>query len=161
MKGSEWMVETKKYFTEEDMIMLDEEVRFVPLTYDKMFKGIFKERLDILKLFVLSQLELDVDPSECKLELLDSELPKMNKNEYQKTVDLYVKIFLSDKKELSTNIKGQLFNIINIDVMVDGQIKTLSNDKKLFIKSYQKSLKENKNYLKEIKIIGLEMHQYE
>lgn len=71
-KGSSEMVETKKYFTEEDMIMLDEEVRFVPLTYDKMFKGIFKERLDILKIFVLSQLELDINPDECKLELLDS-----------------------------------------------------------------------------------------
>ena len=104
------MVETKKYFTEEDMIMLDEEVRFVPLTYDKMFKGIFKERLDILKLFVLSQLELDIEPDECKLELLDSELPKMNKNEYQKTVDLYVKI---DKIYVNIEINREYFNNIS------------------------------------------------
>lgn len=86
------MVDLKNYFTEEEMIMLDEEVRFVPLTYDKMFKGIFKEKVDILKKFILSQLELDIAPNECRLELLDSELPKLNKNEYQKTVDLYVKI---------------------------------------------------------------------
>lgn len=54
--------------------MLDEEVKLILLTYDKMFKGIFKERLDILKLFILSQLELDISPDECKIELLDSEL---------------------------------------------------------------------------------------
>ena len=103
------MVEIKKYFTEEDMIMLDEEVRFVPLTYDKMFKGIFKERLDILKLFILSQLELDIEPDMCKLELLDSELPKMNKNEYQKTVDLYVKI---NKIYVNIEINREYFNNI-------------------------------------------------
>ena len=104
------MVETKKYFTEEDMIMLDEEVRFVPLTYDKMFKGIFKERVDILKLFILSQLELDIEPEECRLELLDSELPKMNKDEYQKTVDLYVKI---NKIYVNVEINREYFNNIS------------------------------------------------
>lgn len=86
------VLEVKNYYTEEDMILLDEEYKFIPLTYDKLFKGIFKERLDILKLFILSQLELDIDPSECKIDLFDSEVVKMNKDEYQKIVDLYVKI---------------------------------------------------------------------
>lgn len=108
-KGSEQMVETKNDFTEEEMIMLDEQVRFVPLTCDKMFKGIFKERLDILKIFILSQLELDIAPDKCKLELLDSELPKMNKNEYQKTVDIYVKI---DRIYVNIEINREYFNNI-------------------------------------------------
>ena len=86
------MIETKKYYTEEDMILLDEEVKFIPLTYDKLFKGIFKEKLEILKLFILSQLEFDINPSDCKIELFNSEIPKINKNEYQKTIDTYVKL---------------------------------------------------------------------
>ena len=52
------MLEVKKCITEEDVIMLDEQERFVPLTYDKLFKGIFKENLDLLKLFILDQLEI-------------------------------------------------------------------------------------------------------
>lgn len=80
---------------------------------------------------------------------------------FRPLVDLYVKIHLSDEKELTTNIKGELFNIINIDVMVDNQVQTLSYAIELFVQSFQRSLKENKNCLKEIKIIGLEMHQYE
>lgn len=47
------MLEVKKCITEEEMIMLDEQERFVPLTYDKLFKGIFKENLELLKLFIL------------------------------------------------------------------------------------------------------------
>ena len=80
---------------------------------------------------------------------------------FRPIVDLYVKIYLSHEKELSTKIKSELFNIINLDVMIDGQIQPLSYAIELFVQSFQKSLKENKNCLKEIKIIGLEMHQYE
>ena len=54
--------------------MLDEQERFVPLTYDKLFKGIFKENLDLLKIFILDQLEFDVKPDDCKVELFDSEM---------------------------------------------------------------------------------------
>ena len=104
------MVKEKKEITEEEMIMLDEEVKLIPLTYDKMFKGIFKERLDILKLFILSQLELDISPDECKIELLDSELPKIKKDEYQKTVDLYVKI---DKIYVNVEVNREYFKNIN------------------------------------------------
>jgi len=86
------MLETKRNYTEEDMILLDERIKFIPLTYDKLFKGIFKENLELLKIFILEQIEIDVNPDECKILLYDSELPKFNKNEYQKNVDLFVKI---------------------------------------------------------------------
>ena len=85
-------VETKKCIIEEEIILLDEQEKFVPLTYDKLFKGIFKDNLELLKLFILDQLEFDIEPNECKIELFDSEIFKYNKSEYQKTVDLYVKI---------------------------------------------------------------------
>lgn len=74
------------------MILLDEEIKFISLTYDKLFKGIFKEKLEMVKLFILSQLEFDINPNDYKIELFDSEIPKINKNEYQKTVDIYIKL---------------------------------------------------------------------
>ena len=86
------MIKEKKYYNPEELIKLDKEKEFIPLTYDKLFKGIFKDNLELLKLFILEQLELDINPDECKIELYDSELPKLNKSEYQKIVDLYVKI---------------------------------------------------------------------
>jgi len=86
------MLEVEKYYTEKDMMKLDMELEFIPLTYDAIFKGVFKKNLDILKLFILSQLELDISPDRCKIELFDSELPKDNKKEYQKTVDIFVKV---------------------------------------------------------------------
>lgn len=46
----------------------------------------------MVKLFMLSQLEFDINPNNYKIELFDSEIPKINKNEYQKTVDIYIKL---------------------------------------------------------------------
>ena len=86
------MIKEKECLSEEDMMMLDCEMEFVSLTYDKMFKGIFKRDLELLKTFLLTQLELGIEPDKCKIQLLDSELPKDNRKEYQKTVDIYVKI---------------------------------------------------------------------
>ncbi len=80
---------------------------------------------------------------------------------FRPIVDLYVKIYLSEEKELTSKIKYEIYNIINIDVFVDGQKNPLSYAIEQYVQSFQKSLKENKNLLKEIKIIGLEIHQYE
>lgn len=80
---------------------------------------------------------------------------------FRPIVDLYVKIYLTDKTELNTSIKANLFNIINIDVLIENQKQPLSYAIEMFIQSFQKSIKENKNLLKEIEIIGLEIHQYE
>lgn len=76
-------------------------------------------------------------------------------------VDLYVKIYLTEEKELTTEIKLKLYNIINIDVLVDGQKQTVSYAIELLVQSYVKSITEKKDVLKNIKIIGLENHIYE
>ena len=101
------MIETKKYYTEEDMIMLDMEMNFIPLTFDKLFKGIFKKDLNLLKKFILSQLEFDIDLDECKIELLDSEIFKDKMSEYQKSVDIYVKIGNVSEETLYKYIENQ------------------------------------------------------
>ena len=50
------MIKEKKYYCAEDMIMLDREREFIPLTFDGMFKALFKKDLNLLKDFILSQI---------------------------------------------------------------------------------------------------------
>ena len=86
------MVKEKKYYCAEDMAKLDQEREFIPLTFDGMFKGIFKKDLDLLRDFILSQIGLKIDNDRCKIEIMDSELVKDKIDEYQKTVDINVLI---------------------------------------------------------------------
>ena len=86
------MVETKEYLTREEVLKLDETLNLVPITFDYFFKSLFSDNLDLLKKFILSQLDNELVPEECKITLLNNDLPKENKNEYKKTVDLYVLI---------------------------------------------------------------------
>ena len=44
------MLEVKNDYTDEEMTLLDECTKFIPLTYDKLFKEIFKSDLKLLKL---------------------------------------------------------------------------------------------------------------
>ena len=86
------MIKEKTYLTREDMIELDKKLKLIPITFDYMFKSIFIDDLDLLKEFILSQLDINVNPNDCKIRLLNNELPKENKKEYKKSVDLYVSI---------------------------------------------------------------------
>ena len=86
------MIKEKNYYSALDMIELDAKREFIPLTFDGMFKGLFKKDLNLLKDFILSQIGLEIEDGMCKIELLDSELVKDKVDEYQKTVDIYVTI---------------------------------------------------------------------
>jgi len=86
------MVELKEYLTREDIKEIDKNLKFIPITFDYLFKSLFQDNLDLLRKFILSQLDSQIDPRECKITLLNNELPNENKNEYKKTVDLYVLI---------------------------------------------------------------------
>ena len=86
------MIKEKNYYCAEDMIKLDRERDFIPLTFDGMFKGIFKKDLDLLKDFIMSQIGLKIEDDNCKIEIMDSELVKDKFDEYQKTVDINVLI---------------------------------------------------------------------
>lgn len=80
---------------------------------------------------------------------------------FRPLVDLFVKIKLIDKTELNSYIKAEIFGVLNIDVLIDGQKQTVNNAVDMLVESYVKSLKSNKNYLKQIHICGLEIHNYE
>lgn len=80
---------------------------------------------------------------------------------FRPIIDLYVKIYLCDEREFSSKIKYDLFNILRYDVQLDNQKQALGHAIEMYVQSFSKSLKENKNLLKSIDIIGLEIHRYE
>lgn len=80
---------------------------------------------------------------------------------FRPVVDLFVKIYLSDEKTLSSDVKAKIYNLVNVDVLVDGQKQPLSYAIDMLVQSYVRSIKENKNVLKNIDICGLEIHEYE
>ncbi len=80
---------------------------------------------------------------------------------FRPLVDLFVKIKLDSELELTTEIKAKLFGVLNIDVIVDNQKQTVNNAVDMLVESFVKSLKENKNVLKQITICGLDNHSYE
>ena len=67
---------------------LDKKVKLLPTTFDPIFKGIFGSNIELLKDFILSVLEIDIDRDKCKIRLLNNELPIENYKEYKKTVYL-------------------------------------------------------------------------
>ena len=129
------MLVTRKYLDENDMINLDKEISLIPLTFDFMFKGIFVNDLELLKEFIISQIDIDLDPKQCKIELLNSELPKENKKEYRKTVDIYVKINdylyvnLEVNREYFRDVKGR--NILFTDKLYSMMLEQGENTKEL------------------------------
>ena len=135
------MLETKEYLTKEDMIKLDKELNLIPLTFDFMFKGIFMNNLEILKEFIIYQLDMNLNSNECKIELLNSELPKENKKEYKKTVDIYVSINnyiytnIEVNREYFKDVKGR--NMLFADKLYSMMLKQGKNiselNKKIFV----------------------------
>ena len=68
----------KEYFKK-----LDDDLQLITLTYDFALKKTFRSNLDILREFLKVVIPLDID-DECKIRLMDGELPKENKREKKK-----------------------------------------------------------------------------
>ena len=68
-RRDEEMIKEKNYLCAEDMIQLDCEKEFIPLTFNGMFKALFKKDLNLLKDFMLSQIGLEIEDGMCKIEL--------------------------------------------------------------------------------------------
>lgn len=80
----------EKLITKEYVDLLDNKIEMIPLTFDIMFKSVFSKNLDLLKRFLNEVLNLKLNINEINVRFLNTELPKQNKKEYQKQVDLYV-----------------------------------------------------------------------
>lgn len=70
---------------------LDKKIPFINLTYDITFKSVFQRNKNLLKDYLNSFPFLNINKTS-KIEFLNSELYKENKNEYHKIVDLYLAI---------------------------------------------------------------------
>ncbi len=77
--------------TKEYLKQLDETLPMIPLFYDRGFKSVFKMNLDILKEFLKVTIPVNINKDDI-INLLDSEIPVTNKNEYKRSVDILVVI---------------------------------------------------------------------
>ena len=77
---------TKEYFEK-----LDQKLELIPLSYDRAFKSTFKTNLNLLKHILNATLPIEIS-KEDKINLLDSEMPIINKKEHEQIVDIFVVI---------------------------------------------------------------------
>ena len=101
-------VKLKDYYRMEDIVKLDnDKIPLIGITMDKMFKAIFIPNEKLLKRFILSQLPLELEEDEVKLQILNSELPVSNIKEYKKVVDVIVS--LNDNIYVNLEVNRQSF----------------------------------------------------
>ena len=77
---------------EESLIDLDKKVKMIPLTIDIMLKNILENNDDICKDFLISVLDLGINPDDCKIIHHNKELPLDNYKEYKKIIDFNIEI---------------------------------------------------------------------
>ena len=75
-----------------------------------MFKRIFTKNPNILKQFLISVLELNINPEKANIEIIGNELVKSKKKEYHKTVDMLVQI--NNNLNIDIEINTKRFNSI-------------------------------------------------
>ena len=77
-------------FTIKELEEIDKSTKMIPLTFDLMLKNFFESNEYVLKRFLISVLHLDVEPYECNIKMINTELPITYYKEYKKTIDIYV-----------------------------------------------------------------------
>ena len=83
---------------------------------------------------------------------------------FRPIVDLFVLTNFGQIKEcteLNTQLKLEIYNLVNCDVWIDGCRQTVAYAIDLFVSSFVKSIKEGENFLKFPQIIPLQQHRYE
>ena len=88
---------------------LDKDLTLIPLTYDRAFKKIFEYNIDILRYLLKEIMPIPIDDN-CKITVLDSELPVENKKESNKIIDIYV--VLDGKKYVDIEMNRSKFEYI-------------------------------------------------
>lgn len=80
---------------------------------------------------------------------------------FRPVVDLLVKQELGNVTELTTTVKAQLYNLMNVEVGVERGKYALDYAIELLVQNFIKSAKEKSNCLSSITIFGLGTHRYE
>ena len=76
--------------TREEVIEISKKTNMIPVTYDRMFKGVFMFNLEILKIFLIEVLELNLNPDEVIINPENGELPLEKYKEKLNIIDMYV-----------------------------------------------------------------------
>ena len=152
--------------TKEYLKQLDETLPMIPLFYDRGFKSVFKMNLDILKEFLKVTIPVNINKDDI-INLLDSEIPVTNKNEYKRSVDILVvinnKIFIDvemnkSKFEYVSKRNFSYGDIISTILIEKGE--DINNLKYKYV--YQLNLNENpyEDILEDdIVLYGLKTHK--
>ncbi len=152
--------------TKEYLKQLDQTLPMIPLFYDRGFKSVFKINLDILKDFLKVTIPVNINKDDI-INLLDSEIPVTNKNEYKRSVDILVvinnKIFIDvemnkSKFEYVSKRNFSYGDIISTRLIEKGE--DINNLKYKYV--YQLNLNENpyEDILEDdIVLYGLKTHK--
>ena len=97
---------------EESLIDLDKKVKMIPLTIDIMLKNILENNDDICKDFLISILDLGINPDDCKIIHHNKELPLDNYKEYKKIIDFNIEI----NNSIFINLEMNRTNFSNVKI---------------------------------------------
>ena len=125
------MVKEKKYYCVEDMVMLDQEKAFIPLTFDELFQEIFKKNKILLKNFILNQIGLELDDDMYSIDILDNgfDFDKLDKSK-----DMKIYVTINNLKVIIEVNKEYFKNIDKSNFIYDGKLyKKTSEKEKEFI----------------------------
>ena len=101
-------MKVKELLTREEIVELDKKIKFIPLTFDSMFKSVFTSDLDVLKEFLILETDLKFKLEETSIRVLNNELTKSNDKEYKKTIDIF--ICLNDKVNIDVELNNSNYN---------------------------------------------------
>ena len=127
-------------FTKQSVKELDQKISLIPLSYDIVFKGVFKRNLDLLKKFLNVTLPITIG-KEDKVQIIDGELPVLNKNEHGEIVDILVVINKTIFVDIEMN-RSKFENVVERNIEYKNRISNLIFEKGENIKQ----LKEKRLY---------------
>ena len=127
---------------------LARDLKLIPITYDFAFKKMFRGNLDILRDFLKEVIPLDIN-EECKIRLMDGELPKENRSEKKKIIDIYVVLDGKIYVDIEMN-KSKFENVLERNIKYKNKLSSMIPKKG-----------ENVKNLKEKKLYQLNLNAYE
>ena len=138
--------------TKEYLENLEKTLSLIPLSYDRVFKSVFKINLDILKEFLKVSIPININDND-SINLLDSEIPVTSKNEYNN---------YSEKAKVNYNVelKQNDFYPEDYDFENNTLIATLINNFDIYF-NYNLTLDKEQEYTYSYKILAKTMVQNE
>ena len=89
---------------------LDKKIKLQPLTYDIMFKNLFKRNIYAFKRFLITVLHLNIKPEECIIHFINNELDIINHREKRKIIDFNIRI--NDSISINVELNRKTFKNI-------------------------------------------------